>query len=91
MRIALGARPADVIRLTLAHGATPVALGLAAGLGGALAASRLLQGLLFGVRPTDVTTLAGVTIAIAAVAAVACAGPVRRAMRVDPVVALRGE
>jgi putative ABC transport system permease protein len=91
VRVALGARPADVTRLVLAQGIVPAGLGLTVGLAGALAASRLLQGLLYGVAPTDGVTLAGVTLVVAAIATAACFGPVRRAHRLDPALALRSE
>jgi putative ABC transport system permease protein len=91
VRLALGARTRDLVLLVVAHGARPVIAGIAAGLVGAFLASRLLATLLFGVRPTDTVTLMGVAIAIAVVATVACAGPVRRALRTDPIIALRSE
>jgi len=89
VRMALGARTRDLAILVLRHGARPVVAGIVAGVAGAIVASRLLETLLFGVRPTDAITLIGVVVTISAVAAVACAGPIRRAVRLDPVVALR--
>jgi ABC-type antimicrobial peptide transport system permease subunit len=65
--------------------------GAAIGLTGALIVSRLMAGLLFGVRPTDPVTFVVVTLLLTAVALVACCIPARRAMRVDPLVALRYE
>jgi putative ABC transport system permease protein len=91
VRIALGARRSDLVRLVAMHGARPVAVGLLVGLAGAVFASRLLVTLLFSVRPTDALTLIAVTITIVVVTVLACAGPVRRAMRVDPIVAIRAE
>jgi len=91
VRIALGAPRSDVVRVVMTHAAQPVAIGLGAGLAGALLASRLLQTLLFGVRPADVVTLAGVALTIASVTVVACAAPVWRALRIDPIAALRME
>jgi ABC-type antimicrobial peptide transport system permease subunit len=89
IRIALGGQTRHLVLLVLAHGARPVAAGLATGIVGALVVSRLLEKLLFGVRPTDGPTMIGVVATIGLVAIAACAGPVRRATRVDPVVALR--
>ena len=79
----------DLAILVLRHGARPVVAGIVAGVAGAIVASRVLETLLFGVRPTDAFTLAGVVITIALVAAGACTRPILRALRVDPVVALR--
>jgi len=89
VRIALGAPRSDLVRVVMTHAALPVAIGLAAGLGGALMGSRLLQTLLFGVRTTDAITFAGVVLTIVAVALLACAAPVRRALRLDPIATLR--
>ncbi len=91
VRMALGARSSDLVRLVVAHAARLVATGLAVGLGAAIAVARLLETLLYGVGPTDVLTFISVSAAIAFVAAVACAAPVRRAMRIDPIVAIRIE
>jgi ABC-type antimicrobial peptide transport system permease subunit len=81
--MALGARPADVHRLVLREGLTPVALGLAVGIGGALLGGRVIQGLLFEVQPSDPATIAGVCIVLGLVAAVACAIPARRATTME--------
>jgi putative ABC transport system permease protein len=91
VRIALGARPADVLRMVAAEGLAPALAGVAAGLPLAAAAARALSGLLFGIAPLDPATFAGAALLLAASAAVACALPARRAARVDPVVALSGE
>jgi putative ABC transport system permease protein len=91
IRMALGARPADVLRLVLRQGMAPVLAGLALGLGGAAAASRVLRGLLYGVGGTDPITYAGVATFLAAVALLASYLPARRAATADPVVALRDE
>jgi predicted permease len=79
VRMALGARPADVHRLVMREGLTPVALGLVAGIAGAVAAGRAIESLLFGVRPGDPVTIAAVCALLGAVAVVACAIPARRA------------
>jgi len=91
IRTALGARPPEVARLVLGQSMRTVALGLVVGVGGALAVSRLLSTLLYGVGATDPLTFIGVTLLLAAVAALASYVPARRATRVDPMVALRYE
>lgn len=89
LRIALGADPADVLRLVLREGMMPVAAGIVAGVGAALLLARVMQSLLFGVDATDPVTFAGVALALAAVALAACYVPARRATRVDPAMTLR--
>jgi predicted permease len=91
IRIALGARTTDVIGGVLRDGLGMTALGLAAGLLGAVALSRVLRGLLFEVTPGDPVALAGAAGLLLAVALVACTIPARRATRVDPIIALRSE
>jgi putative ABC transport system permease protein len=91
VRLALGATPEAVRSLVLAEGMRLVAVGVGVGLLVALAAARLLRGLLFGVEPHDAATLALAVAAIVAAAIVACIVPARRATRVDPCVALRLE
>jgi putative ABC transport system permease protein len=91
VRIALGASPETVMRLILWSGAKLALAGLALGLVLALLAGRVLQGLLFGVTPRDPAILALVTIGVAIATLVACYIPGRRAVRIDPVVALRAE
>lgn len=91
VRIALGARSRDVLKLVLAHALGLTAIGLALGLIGAFALTRFLVTLLFEVRPTDLTTFAVVSIVLGAVAIAACLIPARRATKVDPLVALRYE
>jgi putative ABC transport system permease protein len=91
IRIALGARSSDVLGLVLRRAGWMVGLGLAAGLIGACAATRVLSSLLFGVTPTDPLTLTGVALVLGLVAAAACLPPVRRATRVDPMTALRAD
>jgi putative ABC transport system permease protein len=91
IRMALGAQPGAISGMVLRQGMTPVVAGLAAGVAGALALGRLLGSLLFGVKATDPATIAGVAVMLAAVAALASWVPARRATRIDPAVALRGE
>jgi putative ABC transport system permease protein len=91
IRMALGARTDDVLRLVLRQGMAPVLAGLALGLGGAAAGSRVLRGLLYGVGGTDPITYAGVAAFLAGVALLASYLPARRAALADPIVALRNE
>jgi putative ABC transport system permease protein len=87
--IAIGARPADIVRLILTETARPVGIGLAIGLTGALAGSRLLATLLYQVTPTDPAILSAVAAAIAFAALAAAIRPLRRALTVDPNTALK--
>jgi putative ABC transport system permease protein len=89
IRMALGASTARVLWLVLGRGMVPVAIGVGLGIGGAIALSRVMRGLLFGVTPTDPLTLAAVTTLLVATAATASYLPARRATRVDPVRVLR--
>jgi putative ABC transport system permease protein len=91
VRIALGAHPRNVLALVMAQGMKLVLLGLAAGIAASLSLTRLMSSLLFRVDPFDPLTLGVVTFILAAIAALACFLPARRAMRVDPMVALRTE
>ena len=91
IRTALGAQRRDVLRLVMRDGAKIALFGIAIGIAGAIALTRLMTSLLFEVKPTDPETFAVVTIVLAIVALAACYVPTRRAMRVDPMVALRHE
>lgn len=88
VRIALGARPAQVLLMTVGRGLLLSLIGVAIGLAGALALSRFITDLLFGVPPTDVGTLASVTVACIAISLIASLLPARRAAKVDPILAL---
>jgi ABC-type antimicrobial peptide transport system permease subunit len=89
IRIALGARPVQVMRWIMSEGARMALVGVAFGLAAALALTRLMASLLYGVSTTDPLTFAGVAILLMGVALAACYIPAWRAMRVDPIVALR--
>jgi ABC-type antimicrobial peptide transport system permease subunit len=91
LRMALGARSADVLKLVLRHALILTAIGLAFGLVSSVAAARLLSSLLFEVQPTDPVTYAAVAVLLGLVAMAACYLPARRAARLDPLVALREE
>jgi putative ABC transport system permease protein len=91
IRMALGAKRADVLRMVVRQGMVMTLIGLALGLVGAFALSRVLVGLLYGVSPHDPLTIAGVSIVLLVVALLACLIPARRATRVDPMIALRTE
>ena len=91
IRMALGARPADVLRLVVGNGARLAAGGIALGLVGTYATTRLLSAALFRVSPSDPLTFAGIALLMGIVALLASYVPARRALSVDPVVALRAE
>jgi predicted permease len=91
IRMALGAQRGDVLALILRQGIVLAASGIGIGLAGAISLSRMLQALLYSVSPNDPLTLAAVSAVLGFVAFVACWFPARRAMQVDPMVALRNE
>ena len=91
VRIALGARPAEAVALMLREGLILAGIGLAVGLAGAFALTRVLRNLLFGVAPLDLPTFGAVTVLLAFVALIASYLPARRAAKVNPIVALRSE
>jgi putative ABC transport system permease protein len=91
LRMALGAQQTGVLRWIVGQGMLVALAGIAIGLAGAYALSRLLAALLFGIQPRDPATFAAVAALLATVALAACLVPARRASRVDPIVALRDE
>jgi ABC-type antimicrobial peptide transport system permease subunit len=91
VRMALGARAADVVRLVLRQGLRLVIIGVAIGLSLSVAATRVLAAALFGISPTDPLTFVIITLLLGLVALLACWVPARRATKVDPLVALRHE
>jgi predicted permease len=91
VRVALGARPGDIISMVVRQGMELSAIGILAGLAGAVALTRVMASLLFGVSTTDLATFAAVPALLAAVAFAATVIPALRATRVDPIVALRDE
>jgi putative ABC transport system permease protein len=91
VRLALGAQPSNLMRMVLGEGLRLVIAGLALGLAASLAVTRFLDTLLFGVEPRDATTFAGVVVLLSAAAMLGCLVPAFRAMRIDPMVALRAE
>jgi len=91
IRLALGAQPRNILAIILRQGLGIALAGSVIGLAGALVVSRLMATLLYGVRPTDPLTFAGVALLLIGVALLACYIPARRAIRVDPLIALRYE
>jgi predicted permease len=91
IRLALGAQGSDVLRLVLKQGMMLAVLGIALGMAGAFALTRSMESLLFGVRPSDPLTFISISALLALVALVACWIPARRAMKTDPLEALRHE
>ena len=91
IRMALGAQRRDLMRLVVRHGLMLALTGAIIGIGASMAVTRLMTTMLYGVRPNDPATFASVSILLVCVAFAACAIPARRAMRIDPMVALREE
>ncbi len=91
LRMALGAQRSDVLKLMIREGMTLALVGALLGLGGALALTRLMKTLLFGVSPTDPLTFAAITLLLTFVSLLACWIPARRATKFDPMTSLRSE
>ncbi len=91
IRLALGAEKRDILKMVLRQGLGLAIAGAVVGLAGSVMVSHLITGLLYGVKPTDPATFGAVAIILMSVALIACYFPARRAMRVDPIVALRCE
>jgi putative ABC transport system permease protein len=91
LRMAIGARPQDIVRAMLGYSAGLAVAGVVVGLAAAAAATRLLTSLLFGVTPLDTRTLTGVAALLTVIAFIASYVPIRRAALLDPVAALREE
>jgi putative ABC transport system permease protein len=89
IRMALGAEPRGVMRLILLKGLQPIAAGVLLGLGASYGLTRVLASNIYGVTPTDPWTFAAVVVVLTSVGLFACVVPARRAMRVDPLIALR--
>jgi ABC-type antimicrobial peptide transport system permease subunit len=91
IRVAMGAAPRDILRLVFVQGLRPASLGILVGLAAALAVTRVLRMALVGISPNDPSTLSAVILTLGAACLLGCAIPARRALRVDPVVALRND
>jgi putative ABC transport system permease protein len=91
IRMALGATSTGILRLVLRYGMVLTAIGLAIGFAGSMALTRALRGLLFQTSTTDPSVFAGVSLLLAFVSLAACYAPARRAVRIEPVIALRSE
>jgi len=91
IRLALGAEKRDILKMVLRQGLGLAIAGAVVGLAGSVMVSHLITGLLYGVKPTDPATFGAVAVILMSVALIACYVPARRAMRVDPMIALRHE
>jgi putative ABC transport system permease protein len=91
IRMALGAQQGDVLKLVLGQGMRMALIGVGVGVAAAIGLTRLMSKMLFQVSATDPVTLIGVSVVLTAVALAACYIPARRAMRTDPIIALRYE
>ena len=91
IRLALGAQPKDVLRLVIAQSMQPALIGIGIGLVAAFALTRLMTGLLFDVSATDLPTFSAIALLLTLTALLACWLPARRAMKVDPLIALQYE
>jgi ABC-type antimicrobial peptide transport system permease subunit len=91
IRLALGGQPSDILRMVLTDGARLVLAGVGIGIPAALLAGTTLRGLLFGIQPSDLPTLVTAVLLMLGVGLAACYLPAHRAMRVDPIAALRRE
>jgi len=91
VRLALGARPAALLKLVVGQGMWLAGIGVAIGVVAALAGARVLRGLLFGVGPSDPASFVIAIAVLGGAALLACYGPARRAARIDPMTALRAE
>jgi ABC-type antimicrobial peptide transport system permease subunit len=91
VRMAIGAAAGDIRGMVLRNGMLPVAIGMILGLAASLAVNRILRSQLVGVSPYDPVTMAGAPVILILVALLACLIPARRAMNIDPAVALRHE
>jgi len=91
IRLALGARPGDILKMVLGQGLVLTLIGIGLGLAGSMALTRTLSSWLFGVSATEPTIIVAATLILGIVASIACYVPARRAMKVDPVAALRYE
>jgi putative ABC transport system permease protein len=91
IRLALGAKVGDVLRLVILEGMRPTVIGIVLGIAGALALTRVLASMIFGVRPTDIRTYIAVAVLLTFISLLACIVPAYRAMRVQPLNVLRDE